>query len=280
MFYVIIKLNRYQKNKVQMKKYMLFFTLILTALLFTSCLTTRQTNLLREPGGSIPSYPQVESIGEYTIKPGDELSVLITTSEENSKTARVFRLFSIQNLINNTNSISNKLSTLSVSPRGDIYFPYIGEINVAGKTTLEIQTELENIINEGLFTEEGGCIVYVRLSNRFFSVIGQSSAGNYSIAKEQLTIYQALSQSRDISTYGNRSKVKIIRQTERGTIIRQFDLRSEDIVNSEFYYIQPNDVIYIEPLSRQFWGINSFGAIFAIITTMSTLGISVYNLVK
>ena len=259
-----------------MKKQTQFITFFLFIFVFSSCLTTRQTNLLREPGGSIPSYPQVESLGEYTIKPGDELSVQIFFPENNSKTARSFRLFSSYYM----SSGSNKLSSLTVFSDGTIYFPYIGEISVVGKNTLEIQSDIERIINDEMFVDEESCNVYVSLNNRYFSVIGQSHSGNYPIAKEQLTIFQALSQSGDVSAYGNRSKVKIIRQTEVGTIVKTFDLRSEDIINSEFYYVQPNDVIYIEPLGRQFWGINSFGAVFAIVSTIATLGISVYNLVE
>ena len=148
-----------------------------------------------------------------------------------------------------------------------------------GKTTLEVQNLLETRINQDILTVEG-CIIHVSLSNRYFSVIGESSAGRYSIAKEQLTIFQALSKSHDVKSYDDRSQVKVIRQTEKGTIIKTFDLRSSDIVNSEFYYIQPNDVICVQPLKRQFVGINSFGGIFAIITTMASLDIMVYNLVK
>jgi Periplasmic protein involved in polysaccharide export len=256
-----------------MKKIKLFTVFILSVSLFSSCLTTRQTNLLSR---STPDYPRVGEIGEYTIKPGDELFIQISVSEENSATARLFRLFSSQNITDR----SGKMSSLAVSPEGTIYFPYVGDISVVGKTTLDIQQDLEHVLNQELFSEDESCIVYVRLNNRIFSVIGQSSVGNYAIAKEQLTIFQALSQSQDMKSYGNRAKVKILRQTESGTVIRTFDLRSEDIVNSEYYYVQPNDVIYIEPLGRQFWGISSFGAIFALISTVATLGLSTYNLIK
>ena len=256
-----------------MKKIKLLIVFISSVFLFSSCLTTRQTNLLSK---SEPHYPPVEAMGEYTIKPGDELFVQISVLEENSETARSLQLF----FSRNTNTTNYKLSSFAVSPEGTIYFPYIGNISVVGKTTLEIQTDLEKQLNQDLFAYDESCIVFVGLNNRYFSIIGESSAGNYPIAKEQTTIYQALSQSRDVAPYGNRAKVQIIRQTVTGTTIRTFDLRSKDLINSEFYYIQPNDVIYIRPLGRQFWGINSFGAIFAIVSTVATLGISVYNLTK
>jgi polysaccharide export outer membrane protein len=248
----------------------------LQLLLLTSCLTTRQTNLLQQSGGDITTYPRVDDRGEYIIKPGDELIVQITVAMDNVKTRYLFNLFTGYS---SNYSDDNKLNTFSVSPEGDIYFPYIGSLYVAGKTTHDIQTELETKINRDFLKGES-CLVYVGLSNRYFSVIGESSAGRYPIAKEKLTIYQALSQSKDIRPYGDRSQVKIIRRTLSGTVIKTFDLRSAGIVNSEFYYIQPNDVIYIQPLGRQFWGMNSFGAVFAFISTLSSLGVLVYNLAK
>lgn len=260
-----------------MRKIKLGLLSCLCMIILSSCLTTKQTNLLKEPGGDIPSYPQAEAIGEYTIKPGDELRIQITLPSDLSSTQTLFSLFSSTN---SQSGGSNKIRTFSVSPEGTIYFPYLGIIHVEKKTTLEIKEILEGRFNSNDFLNvEGSCIVHVSLDNRYFSVIGESGVGRYSIAKEQLTIFQALAQSGDVKSYGDRSKVKIIRQTNYGTEIRTFDLRSEAIINSEFYYVQPNDVIYIQPLGRQFWGISSFASIFALISTFATLGISIYTLV-
>lgn len=258
-----------------MKKIKIILLILLPSIL-SSCLTTKQTNLLQDPGGGIPSYSSTNSIGEYRIKSGDELEIRISVPYSDEKTAALLSLFINSNTLSNN---SDRLRTLTVSPEGNIYFPYLGEVYVLGKTTLEIRELLEIKIKKDLVANEGFS-VYVNLSNRYFSVIGESSAGRYPIAKEQLTIFQALSQSKDIKPYGDRSKVKVIRETGNGVEIKTFDLRSSDIVNSEFYYIQPNDVIYIQPLKRQFVGINSFGAIFAIVSTVASLGIMIYNLTK
>lgn len=260
-----------------MEKLKLTIVFSLLIFLLSSCLTTKQTNLLQEPGGSIPSYPSVEGIGEYHIKSGDELVVRISVPAYNAAMASLFSLFSSGRV--SGDDATSRLSSFTVDPSGNIYFPYLGDISVKGKTTLEIQQQLEEKINREILADDG-CIVHVSLGNRYFSVIGEARASRYPIAKEQLTIYQALSESQDINPYGDRSQVKIIRKTEEGTLIKTFDLRSTDIVNSDFYYIQPNDVIYIQPLQRQFWGINSFGAVFAIITTITSLGITIYNLAK
>jgi len=259
--------------KLFVKQIIAFIALLLA---FTSCLTTRQTNLLQKPDGTIPSYPQKGEIGEYRIKSGDELNVRIQMSADDSKTRSLFSLFN-----NNTSYSSgegNKLRTFSVSPQGYIYFPYIDSLYVAGKTVYEVQNELSTKITTELLNSEA-CLVQVRLDNRFFSIIGESKSGRYPIAKEQLTIYQALSQAGDIKLYGNRAQVKVIRKTQTGVLVHTFDLRSSDIVNSEFYYIQPNDIIYIQPLARQFWGISSFAAIFSFISSIAALGFLTYSVI-
>ncbi|GHT75820.1 sugar transporter [Bacteroidia bacterium] len=237
--------------------------------LFTSCLTTKDTNLLQPPEGNIPSYEQAQEPDEYRIKPGDELKVQIRAI--NVKTAALYSIFA------GGSTDGNKLYSLAVSPEGVIYFPYVGDIQVAGKTILDVQQEIENRITRTILSKDA-CLVYVSLANRSFSVIGESSVGRYPIVKEKLTIYQALSQSGDISTYGNRTNVKIIRQTQDGTIVRTFDIRSKTIVNSEFYYVQPNDVIYIEPMSRQFMGLNSFASIMALITGLASIASLIFVL--
>jgi len=247
--------------------------IVLQVVFFTSCLTTKQTNLLQKPGKGILSYPQTPPpVEEYRVKVGDQLTIMVTTNPMDVLTTRLFVYFA-----NSTNVGNDAGRSFSIKPDGTIYFPYIGDIYVMGKTTLEIQQLIELRINANISDD---CIVKVSLENRYFSVIGESGTGRFPIAKEQLTLYQALAQCRDILPYGDRANVKIIRQLDNGTVIKTFDIRSEDIVNSEFYYIQPNDIIYIQPLSRKFLGLNSFGAVFAVTSSLISFGFFIYNIIK
>lgn len=254
-------------------------------LIFSSCVTTKQTNLLQEPGGSIPSYPVVKGIMEYRIKPGDVLAIGVSFPKEMAETQRLFSLFSATA---KTETIGNNdMGSLSVSPEGDIYFPYLGNINVANKTTTEVEEVIKNQLNENFISEEvikigslSGCIVSVTLGNRYYSIIGAASAGRYSMLQEHINILQALAQSGDLDTYGNRAKVRILRETEGGLEQRIFDIRSEELINSEYYYIQPNDIIYVEPMSRRYFGMDSFSSVFGLITSVASIGITIYNLVK
>ena len=258
-----------KRNKI------VFVLVLLQVILFSSCLTTKQMNLLQEPRGGIPFYRKVQEIGEYRIKRGDELAVqvMIQNTSSTARTAELFNWFSTVNT-------ESRLQTLTVSPAGIIYFPYLGDIYVVDRTTLEIQIELEARINRDIFAEEA-CVVNVQLANRYYSVIGEAGVGQFAILKEQLTIFQALAQSGNIRDFGDRSKVRIIRRESDGTtLIRTFDLRSSTVINSEFYYIQPNDIIYVQPLGRRFLGLSSFSSIFAIMTTVASLGFLIYNFTK
>ncbi|MCL2649403.1 MAG: polysaccharide biosynthesis/export family protein [Candidatus Azobacteroides sp.] len=254
-----------------MKRIIINILIVSQILFFSSCLTTRQTNLLQKPGGSIPSYPKAEELPEeYRVKIGDQLKIVVATNPMDKLTTQLFGYFS------DFSSIGENRPGLPVHPDGTIYFPYLGNINVKGKTTLEVQQLLEKKINENIAED---CHVRVSLENRFYSIIGKAGVGRYAIPKEQMTIFQALAQSKDIQPYGDRTKVRIIRQVDTGTVIKSFDIRSRDIVNSEFYYVQPNDIIYVEPLSRQFWGISSLFSALAVTSTAMTIGFTLYNLI-
>ncbi len=235
-------------------------------LLLASCVTTKQTNLLQETGGGIPGYQTTVPLEEYKVKSGDQLKISVAANPKDTKSAQLFSSFS-----------GGSGSSFPVNPDGTIYFPYLGDVFVRGKNTFEIQQTLEKRINDNIVD---GCIVLVSLESRYFSIIGEAGAGRHPIAKEQTTIFQALALSGGIAPYGDRSHVKIIRQIENGTVIKTFDLRSEEIINSEFYYIQPDDVIYIQPMGRKFLGLNSFSAGFAVLSTVISLGLMAYSFFK
>jgi polysaccharide export outer membrane protein len=238
-------------------------------LLLTSCITTRQTNLLQEDA-PISDGKETDAIKEYRVCSGDELSISVVSL--NMETNALFASFSG----GGGGAGGGSLSSFTIFPDGTIDFPYMGAIYVKNKTTLEIKLMLE----EKLQAFAKDCSVQVTLGNRFFSVIGEAGVGQFGIVKEKMTIYQALAVSGDIRPYGDRLRVKLIRQTSTGTVVKTFNVRSQSIINSEFYYIQPNDVIYLQPMGRQFFGIDSFGGMFAFISTITSVGIMVYNYIR
>jgi polysaccharide export outer membrane protein len=122
------------------------------------------------------------------------------------------------------------------------------------------------------------CDIDVKLVNSYFTVIGDAGTGRYSIPKEKLNVFQVLAISGDLKPYSDRAKIHVLRPTPNGTQIKTFDVRSKDIINSDFYYIRPNDVIYVQSYNGQFFKFESFSSVITTIATTMSFGYLVYHL--
>ncbi len=253
---------------------LIFFGLLATAL--TSCITARKINYLQYPDRQIPSYKDTVTYSDYRIKQGDELFVRVYSTHE--ETNAVFNSGHNQS-INYTFSGTGTggltdLYSYEVLPNGNIVFPMIGEVYMLGKTVREATAQLEKAIAPLFLVST----VEVRLLNKFFSVIGSGRNGYFPIVREKINIYQAIAMAGDVGEFGDRSKIRIIRETKNGTVIRKFDLRSRDILHSEYFYVEPNDVIYIQTMDEQFFSIQNLPGLFSTTITTITFGVFIYNL--
>ena len=260
------------------------FILILP-LLLASCVTSKKVNLLQEAGKKgIPSYADTLSYEDYRVRTGDRLYVYVYSIDE-----RVSSMFNASgNGINssqirqgNNSGGSYDLYTYLVYDDGTIDYPMVGRFAVRGMTTREIKNELEHRLMEYVQeqTDYKLLSVEVNIVRRNFSVISDHGSGTFSLTKEKVTIFEALAMAGDIGDFGDRSKVRIVREIEGQTQVKVFDVRSEDIVNSEFYYIEPNDVIYIQRIKGQSFGINSAATTVSIAATTLAFGGFIYGLV-
>ena len=121
--------------------------------------------------------------------------------------------------------------------------------------------------------------VEVQIVQRSFSLIGMQS-GRYPITKEKLTIFEALAMAGDIGDYGDKAQLKLIREKNGTTIVKTFDVRSKDIINSEFYYIEPNDIIYIRRFNGYSFGMNNVGAVISVTAATISFGVFIYTIVQ
>lgn len=260
------------------------FILILP-LLLASCVTSKKVNLLQEAGkNGIPSYADTLSYEDYRVRTGDRLYVYVYSIDE-----RVSSMFNASgNGINSSqirqgNSMNGSydLYTYLVYDDGTIDYPMVGRLKVRGMTTREIKNELEHRLMEYVQeqTDYKLLSVEVNIVRRSFSVISDHGSGTFSLTKEKVTIFEALAMAGDIGDFGDRSKVRIVREIEGQTQVKVFDVRSEDIVNSEFYYIEPNDVIYIQRIKGQSFGVNSVTTTISVAATTLAFGGFIYGLV-
>jgi polysaccharide export outer membrane protein len=259
--------------------------IVLLSLLLASCVTSKKVNLLQEPGeNGVPAYADTLTYEDYEIRVGDRLYVYVYSIDE-----RVSKMFNPSGTGINSSQIrqsssaggSYDLYTYLVLEDGTIDYPMVGRIPVRGMTTREIKHALE----KELATYVSGYGNYQMLSvevnivRRSFSVISDKGSGTFTIPKEKVTIFEALAMAGDIGDFGDRSNVRIVREIEGQTQVKVFDVRSKDIINSEYYYIEPNDVIYIQRIKGQSFGMNSVTTSISVAATTLAFGGFVYGLV-
>lgn len=262
-----------------------YIFLLVVAVVLASCVTSRKVNYLQEPGKhKIPSYADTLDYEEYTIRPDDRLYVYVYSLDENIMkmyNAGVSNRSQMRQQMNNIyGRQTQELYTYLVDKDGYIDFPTIGKIQVAGLTTRETKHKMEEELGSLLKEIPGYSTISVEVSiiQRTYSLIGVKS-GRFPIDKEKLTIFEALAQMQNLQTFSDRAQVKIIREINGETTIREFDLRSKDIINSEFYYIEPNDIIYVRELTGKAFGLTSAGAVVGVIASTLSFGVFVYTVV-
>lgn len=249
-----------------------------------SCVTAKKVNYMQSPDKKIPSYADTMTFEDYRMRPGDRLFVYVYSLDE--KISHMYNAGSGNNtqLRGNRGGGENSsydLYSYLVDDEGNIQFPTLGDVYVLGMTTREVKYKLEDELSTLLHEIPGYKMVSVEVNvvRRTFSIIGQQS-GKYPITKEKMTIFEALAMAGNINEFGDRSQVKLIREKNGETVVKTFDVRSEDIINSEFYYIEPNDILYIRLIEGQSFGINSAGAAVSIVAATISFGVFIYSLVN
>lgn len=240
----------------------------------SSCVTSKKVNYLQQRD-NLPSYVDSVEFKDYLLQKGDYLNIIVFALDSKSMALYNGGNSSITTNFNSDDSYA-RLFLYVIGEDGCIDYPYLGKVHVLGKTLREVKF----LIEERLADQLDSYSVEVRLSNKTFSIIGESGAGRYSIPKEKLTVFEALAMSGDLSFYAKRNKIQIIRQTEKGTIVKTFDIRTKSIIDSEFYYIQPNDVIYVPFQNAKYVGADNFTNILSLTFTTLSFGLFVYSIVN
>lgn len=261
------------------------FFLAIVGLLLASCVTARKVNYMQKPDKEIPTYTDTLSFEDYELRIGDRLYVHVYSLNE-----EVMKMYNAggsnssqirQQMGHGQMGGSYDLYTYLVHEDGNIEFPTIGKIFVQGKTTREVRKELEKQLSTLLQELPGYSTISVEVNvvNRSFSIIGAQS-GRYMINKEKMTIFEALALAGDLGEFNSRKEVKLVREKNGVTTIKTFDARTEDLVNSEYYYIEPNDIIYIREISGYSFGINHVTTVIGVTASTLSFGILIYTIVQ
>jgi polysaccharide export outer membrane protein len=220
---------------------------VCAVLVFSACSTPKNIAYFTDVNDGA-TIALAESKG-ITLRPSDKLSIVVNT--KSAELNNVLNLPAITHVIGSSEALSlnqsQGMSGYTIAPDGNIDFPLIGKVKAAGLTRTELATKLKQILEEKDAAKDA--VVTVEFLNIGFSVLGEvHSPGFHSFVNDKTTLLQGLSRAGDLSLYGNRNNVKVIRMQDGQQKVYEIDLQNtEAVMKSPAYILQQNDVIYVEP---------------------------------
>lgn len=251
---------------MKLKSNILF--VVLAGALFTSCQSYKKIPYLQGLD-SLKVDSLTAKTYEARVMPQDILSIVVSCT--NAELAVPFNL-TVQSAISVSQTNNNQLTTQPtlqsylVDKNGDIVFPVLGKLHVAGLSRLGIESMIKEKLKDYIKEEP---IVTVRMMNYRVSVLGEvTDPGTFTVNNEKVNIFEALALAHDMTVYGRRDNVHIIREDATGhRNIATVDLSNANIINSPYYNLQQNDIVYVTP--------NKAKATTADITSSTTIWFSV-----
>ena len=228
-----------------MKKIFVRLSILLALLVVSaaSCSTYKKINYIQD--AQLDTALTMIANQGILIQPMDMISIVV--SSRDPELARIYNLPVVTYQAGSESSVSNfnqRLIGYSVDNDGNIQFPELGTIHVAGLN----RWQLAELIREKLSSLVKDAVVTVQFMNFKISVTGEvTSPGVFDISGDKITIFEAISLARHLPIYGRRDGVYVIREQNGSRTIYRVDLRTVDMFNSPAYYLQQNDVVYVEP---------------------------------
>ena len=240
----------YFLRTTRMKKnlYSVFFAFL--CLFFVGCSNSKHVAYFQN--ADVVSYEESKGLFDARIMPKDLLT--ITVSATDPKAVTPFNL-SVSNALNSTGTLGgggSSLQTYLVDNDGFINFPVVGSLKVGGLT----KRECENLVRDKIkpyMAESENPIVTVKMASFKVTVSGEvKSPGVFIVDQEKINVIEALARAGDLTIYGRRDNVLLIREDATGqkSVIR-LNLNDANLINSPYYYLQQNDCLYVEPNKTQ-----------------------------
>lgn len=259
-----------------MKKYMTFL-LVCVAVFFTACTSTKKILYLQDV---VPLKQQeIEQKYEVIIHSDDLLAIMVNSRDP--ELALPFNMPMVTYQLGSNSTGQQRVLGYLVDTNGDIDFPILGKIHVEGLTRMQLTELVKNkLIEEDLIKDP---IVTVQFLNFKVSVMGEvGRPGSFTISGDRITLLEALSMAGDLTIYGRRDRVAVIRENNGKRTILFHDLRSAEIFNSPCYYLQQNDIVYVEPNKAKSGqsGINqnnTIGVWVSVISLLTTIAVLIFK---
>ena len=227
-----------------MKKFSYF---VLLVALVTSCSAPKNVAYLKN--SDYVDLSQSQYLYDARIMPKDLLTITVNTV--NPEAAAPFNLLVQRTLSSSSTTVGGSgasLQTYLVDNEGGIDFPVLGHLTVGGLTKDECEKLIHDKIKPYLNAAENP-VVTVRMSSYSISVLGEvNRPGSYQVSREKINVLEALAQAGDLTIYGVRENVKLIREDAKGQKqVHILNLNDAELLKSPYYYLQQNDILYVEP---------------------------------
>lgn len=213
--------------------------------LMSSCVSQSRVRLLqgKTAEGASTEFAN-QRVSAYKLQSGDHLYIEVYSVDP--KTSKFFQT-DFPDLMNPTYLY---LKSYSVDEEGYISFSFVDRMYVRGLTVEEVKDQIQQKLNE--YFKEATAVV--KLVNFEVSVIGEvNDPGSFTIYRDQVNLFQAIGLAGGMKDLANPKKVKLVRQTQGGSTMVVLNLSDNKILESPYFYLQPNDIIYVEALGAKSW---------------------------
>lgn len=240
---------------------------LLVSLFLGSCISNKKVVYLQEKNEGVAyvdSFKFDRSL--YKLQANDIINIDVAGTNENF--VKVFQIANqaTQNLGNQAANFGGDLfytMGYNINDSGYIKFPLIGDIKVAGLNMFEVEDKIE----KELKLYEADMHVVARFGGIRISLLGEfNRPGKYVVMQNQVNIFEAIATGGDLKEIARRDKIVLLRQYPGGAKLHYIDVLDKNVVNSPYFYLQPNDVLYVEPLKRRAYGVGVNG-----LQTLTTL---------
>lgn len=254
-------------------KLMLVF--LLGSVLFTSCISRKQTVYFQnKQKAELESAFLNKQLPPYRVQINDVLSIRIKALDQ--ALVGMFNPIAAEDNVATLSPEGLYFDGFLIDDHGEIDIPTLGKVKVLNLTVEEIEEKIKiRLLNE-YFKNEANLFVTVKLGGLKYTAIGEiGSPGTNVIFQERVNIFEAIANAGGIPLIGDKKDVLIIRPYPGGNKIHHIDLTDVNILESPFFYIQPNDMIYVKPLPQKSWGtgttgLQSFTTIISVFTALTT----------
>lgn len=265
-----------------MKFFKQIFKIIAISLLLTSCVPFKDTLYLEKNKDKVADIEiNADAYKPYRLQVDDIVSIDIKAN--NQKEVEIFSKNG-----NNESGVVNQdqlyFDGYQIDGFGTIRIPVLGLVNIQGQTVEEVSKLLEKKLLEEYFTPASNLFVTVKLAGIRYTINGEiGSTGTKTVYQDKLNILEAIANSGDITVTGNKKEVVVMRKIPTGYQSETLDLTDANVINSPYFYLKPNDYIYVKPLKQKSTGLGLNGlqtlttviSLFGIITTTYLLAKSI-----